>query len=231
MNITTSNSSLSDLYNFTTPIWSEACGGFDIIERNFTIEINNTLNTTTPSGILALNSEVWKNCSCTWPLDTADRTFECCVLNWFEIINKQNPNDWESLAVQYITATLNLLNGVEPDDDSLYTDLNATHDILDVCPGNWTRDETYRAQELKARLEEFNHDGNWSTPMVNRISVSNEDKRQIISTTETPKNSHFLLFLIPTVLSVAVVVLAGTLVFYFIIKDKPGQKTETANII
>jgi len=177
---------------------------------------------------MALNSEQWKNCSCTWPLDTADRKFACCVLNWFEILNKQNPNDWESLAVEYITATLNLLNGVEPF-DALFTDLNTTHELLDLCPENWTRIDTSTAQELKLRLQEFNRGGSWVAPVTLRLSSSTEDSRDIISTTETAKTS-FLIVLIPTVLSVGILVLVGALIFLKVPRqESQGTNNETTN--
>jgi len=184
---------------------------------------------------MALTSEAWKNCSCTWPLDTASRKFDCCVLNWFEILNKQNPNDWESLAVEYITAELNLLNGVDTY-DSLFTDLNDTLDLLNICPQNWTRDETYTATELKSRLLEFNQGASWPTPITPRIkklTSSTEESRDIISTTETAKNS-FLFVLIPTVLSVAILVLVGALIFLKgprLGSDTQGTDNETTNNI
>jgi len=232
MNMTTENSSISDLYNFTTPIWSEACGGFDILERPYTEENNETQDTPNPSRIMALTSEEWKNCSCTWPSDTAARKFACCVLNWFEIVNKQNPNDWESLAVEYITAELNLLNGVEPV-DSLFTDLNTTSDLLDICPQNWTRDETESAIELKSRLLEFNRGGITLTPRLKKLTSSTEESREIISTTQTV-NTSFLFVLIPTVASVAIIVLVGALIFLKGPRqgsDSQGTDNETTNNI
>jgi hypothetical protein len=226
MNMNNENSSLSDLYNFTSPTWSEACGGFDILERNYTEVVNDTQETFNPNRVMALTAESWKNCSCTWPLDTADRYFACCVLNWYEILNKQNPNDWESLAVQYISVELNLLNGVEPF-DALLTDLNTTLDLLNNCPQNWTADNTNSALLLKARLLEFNQGGSWSEPITARLSSSNEDSRDIITTTETPKTS-FLIVLIPTVLSVAILVLVGALIF---LKAPRQESQETTNNI
>jgi hypothetical protein len=227
MNMNNENSSLSDIYNFTSPTWSEACGGFDILERNYTEVNNDTQETPNPNRIMALTSESWKNCSCTWPLDTADRYFTCCVLNWYEILNKQNPNDWESLAVEYISAELNLLNGVESF-DALLTDLNTTLDLLNICPQNWTPVETSSALELKARLLEFNQGG--STPMTSRLSSSNEDSRDIITTNDTPKTS-FLIVLIPTVLSVAILVLVGALIFLKAPRQDTQSTIDTTNNI
>jgi len=231
MDMNNENSSISELYNFTTPIWSEACGGFDILERPYTEE-NDTQETLNPSKIMAQTSEVWKNCSCTWPLDTASRKFPCCVLNWFEIVNKQNPNDWESLAVEYITAELNLLNGVDPY-ESLSADLNATLDLLAICPQNWTTVVTESATALKSRLLEFNQGGTWSTSLTPRITSSNEASRVGITTTQTSKT--FLLFvIIPTVLSVAIIVLVGAIIFLNRpkhVSDSQSTNNETTNNI
>jgi hypothetical protein len=244
--------SSSPKLNFT---WSEACGGYDVLFRPLpeetpepepeqttqpepeqttqpepeqTTQPEPEQPSTTP--VMALSSEEWKNCSCTWPLDTSERTLPCCTLNWFELVNKQNPNDWESLAVEFITAELNLLNGAKPDNDSLYTDLNTTMDLLEICPGNWTRDEAENAQELKSRLQEWNLGGSWKTPITARLSVGDEVEKSIITTTTGASKTSLLLVLIPTI-TVAILVFVGALIF---IKGRPIQEsieTETTNNI
>jgi hypothetical protein len=168
---------------------------------------------------MVLSAEAWKNCSCTWPLDTASRLLACCNLNWFEILNKQNPNDWEALAVQYITAELNLLNGVVPDDDSFYTDLNTTMDLLEVCPGNWTTDDSNNAQQLKDRLQTWNEGGSMES-MTKRMSVGDEIEKAIIKTTSGASKTSLLLVLIPTI-TVAILVFVGALIY---IKGRPTQE-------
>jgi hypothetical protein len=235
-NMDSESSSLSD---FTTPTWSEACGGYDILfmalpettqpEQQTTQPEQQTTQpeqtpTTTP--VMALSSEEWKNCSCTWPLDTADRTLPCCNLNWFELLNKQNPNNWESLAVEFITAELNLLNGVKPDNDSLYADLNTTSDLLEICPGNWTREDTYNAQQLKLRLQQWNQGGSWETHVTARMSAGDENSKSIIKTGAS--KISLLLVLLPTI-TVAILVFVGAFIF---IKGRQTQESnETTNNI
>jgi hypothetical protein len=200
--------------NFTSPTWSEACGGYDILFMPLPEETDQTEQTDqieqTPVRILS--SEEWKNCSCTWPSDTADRKFDCCPLNWFELLNKQNPNDWESLAVEYITAKLNLLNGVEPD-DTLYNDLNKTSDLLNICPGDWTSDETYTAQQLKVKLQRFNQRDSTELPITQRFTAGDEDEKSIITTTAGAGKTTLLLVLMPTI-AVAIVVFVGAFIFF-----------------
>jgi len=220
--------------NFTAPTWSIACGGYDTLfkpyeettqpepEPEVTSQPEPEVTTQPEQNlVMALSAEAWKNCSCTWPLDTASRLLPCCNLNWFEILNKQNPNDWEALAVEYITAELNLLNGVVPDDDSFYTDLNTTMDLLEVCPGNWTTDDTNNAQQLKDRLQTWNEGGSMESPTTKRMSVGDEIEKAIITTTSgASKTSLLLLVLIPTI-TVAILVFVGALIF---IKGRPTQE-------
>jgi len=274
------DSESSSLSNFTSPTWSEACGGYNILfmplnttqpEQQTTQPEPQTTQpepqttqpeqpttqpepqttqpepqttqpeqpttqpepqTTTNTSVMALSSEEWKNCSCTWPLNTAERTFACCNFNWFQLLNKQNPNDWESLAVEYITAELNLLNGAEPNNDSLYTVLNTTMDLLEICPGNWTQEQTYNAQQLKSTLQQWNEGGSWGTPMTVRMSAGNEDEKGIIIKTSGASKTSLLLVLIPTI-TVAILVFVGALIFINI-KGRPTQDSneiETANNI
>jgi len=183
-------------------------------------------STTTP--VMALSSEEWKNCSCTWPLDTAERTLPCCSLNWHQLLNKQNPTNWESLAIEYITAELNLLNGVQPENDSLYTELNTTMDLLEICPGNWTLEQTYTAQQLTTSLKQWNQGGSWETPMTQRMSVEDEHSKSIITTTTGASKTSLIVILIPTV-TVAILVFVGALIW---IKGRPTQESnETTNKI
>jgi hypothetical protein len=213
------------LSNFTSPTWSEACSGYDILFMPLPEETDQTEQNTTTS-VTALSSEEWKNCSCTWPSDTADRKFDCCQLNWFELLNKQNPNDWESLAVEYITAELNLLNGVEPD-DTLYDDLNKTSDLLNICPGNWTREETYTAQQLLFRLQKFNQEDSRELPITGRFTAGGEDEKSIITTTSGTAKTTLLLVLIPTIAVAMIVFLVGAFIFL----RKRQESNETTNNI
>jgi hypothetical protein len=222
--------------NFTSPTWSEACRGFDVLfkpleetiepepEPEVTIEPEPEVTIepeTEQNLVLALSAEAWKNCSCTWPLDTASRMLPCCNLNWFEILNKQNPNDWEALAVEYITAELNLLNGVVPEDDSFYTDLNTTMDILEICPGNWTTNDTANAEQLKLRLQTWNL-GGVEAPITLRMSTGNEAEKSVITTTSgASKSSLLLLVLVPTI-AVAILVFVGALIF---INTRPTEES------
>jgi len=236
---TNMDSESSSLTNFSSPTWSEACSGYDILfmplsettqpeQQTTQPEQQTTQPEQTTTSVMALSSEEWKNCSCTWPLDTANRTLDCSNLNWFEILNKQITNNWESLAVEYITAELNLLNGVEPDNDTLYTDLNTTRDFLETCPGNWTREDTYNAEQMKLRLQQWNQGGSMVKPMTVRMSVGDEKTKGIITTTTGASKTSLLLVIIPTI-TVVILVFVGALIF---IKGRSTQESnETTNNI
>jgi hypothetical protein len=254
------DSESSSLPDLTSPTWSEACRGYDILFMPLSETTQPEQETTQPeqettqpeqettqpeqettqpeqetiqpeqestqpeqiitTPVMALSSEEWKNCSCTWPLDTADRTLPCFNLNWSEFLNKQNPNDWESLAVEFITANLNLLNGVVPDDDSFFTDLNTTMDLLEICPGNWTLDDTSNAQKLKSRFQQWNQGGSWEIHITARMSAGDEDSKSIITTTTGASKTSLLLVLIPTI-TVAIIVFVGALIFI----NRPTQES------
>jgi len=202
--------------NFTTPTFSEACGGFDILEMpcsNNSSEL--PTNVTNPVKPVKKPDE-WK--ITTWPEDTKTRTFSCSSLTWYQLINKENPTDWEALAAEYITTKLNIMDGCQHS-DSLNNDLESAEDLLDVC--TWTREDTLTAQDLKSRLHDFNHGK--STTL--RMGASTQASTQISLTTEgAPTDSSFLLILIPTIISVTILVLVAALIF---IKEKPGLVTNT----
>jgi len=202
--------------NFTTPTFSEACGGFDILEMPcFTNSSELPTNLTNPMKPVKKPDE-WK--ITTWPEDTKNRTFSCSSLTWYQLFNKENPTDWEALAAEYITVKLNIMDGCQHS-ESLTNDLESAKNLLDVC--TWTREDTLTAQDLKTRLHDYNHGK--STTL--RLGASNQASTQISLTTEgVPTDSSFLLILIPTIISVTILVLVTALIF---IKQRPGLDTNT----
>jgi len=191
--------------NSTTPTFSEACGGFDILELPCSANCSESTNFTT-SDKLHKKSDEWR--TSTWPEETKDQTFTCSSLTWYQLINKENPTDWEALAVQYITAKLNIIDGCQHP-DSLNNDLESAENLLDVC--TWTPDDTLKAQDLQSRLRDFNQG---KSTMTSRLGASTQASTHIsFNTQAAPTDSSFLLVLVPTIISVTILVLAATLIF------------------
>jgi len=96
-------------------------------------------------------------------------------------------------------------------------------DLLEICPEKWTSDNTDNAQQIKSRLQKFNHDGNWKKPMTVKLSTGNEDEKSMITTSTTGASKPSLLLVVIPTIAVAILVFVGAFIF---IKSRTPQETK-----
>jgi hypothetical protein len=145
----------------------------------------------------ALSVENWQSES--WPLeaDTQNRTFTCSDLTWYDLVQKSSlDDDWESLAVQYIAAQLNLLSGVSPS-DKIYEDLQTVDTLLQNCS---SQNQTQEIQTLLSSLTDFNQGGVKKSSNAKEAEGAAENNANSANGKANPQ--LLLLILIPAVLLV-----------------------------
>jgi len=158
---------------------------------------------------LRYSVEDWK--TATWPDNTKNRTFQCSNLTWFELINKSDLDDWESLATEYIAAQLNILTGQNYSE--LIEDISSTELLLQEC--TWLENQTQEAQLLQTKLHNFNSDDSH-----NSLSLAQEDSSNTNSASNANQSSLLFLIFIPAV----ILVIAAIVVALIFIKKKRQEQ-------
>jgi hypothetical protein len=174
--------------------FSQECGGY-------------TKESQSCDCVRPLNREAWK--SQTWPDNTRTRKFKCLSTTWWQILNKIGTlSAYESLAVEYISAILNIMNGVVPP-TVVQNAIDDSEDLLDKC--NWSHYTTYQASKQQTVLNGFN---NGNPKYVSLLDTTDEVfAMNDVTSTATEHSSSFLLILIPSIMVIAVIGIVVILVF------------------
>jgi hypothetical protein len=149
-----------------------------------------------------------------WPLknDTQSRTFSCSSLTWYKLIQKSTLDNWESLAVEVISAHLNLLSGVTCS-DKLRVDLESADKLLLNC--TWSEAQTEEMKDLLSLLRDFN-----KGEVTHNMENAKED-----AASEKTANSNspqlILLVLIPAIILVIAIIVVVVMFFKKKVEDKP----------
>jgi hypothetical protein len=173
--------------------FSQECGGFAV-------------ETQSCPCVRALTREAWK--TQTWPENTRTSKFSCNALTWWQLINKSGTlTSWESLAVEYIAANLNTKSGAVPS-TVVKNAIDASKNLLETC--SWSHSTTYDASKHQAVLNGFN---NGNSKYVSGFDTTDEVFATNDVTPTDSEHSSFLLFLIPTIMAIAIIGIVVILIF------------------
>jgi hypothetical protein len=161
-----------------------------------------------------LSVENWK--SSPWPLkaDTELRTFNCSSLTWFNLFQKSSLNPWETLALEFIAAHLNLLSGYSPS-DKLLKALDSADKLLLTC--TWTKAQTSESKDLLFSLRD-----SFDSNEVMKIETSEEEDSNGDQSSNSNSPQLLFMILIPAVLLVIAIIVV---VVYFIKKRAEDKNT------
>jgi hypothetical protein len=190
--------------------FSSLCNGYNRIFRS--------CGSGTTLRVLSVQS--WK--TATWPEanKTKSRNFSaiCSKATWFEVINKTDYNDWDTLAAEYIAAHLNILSGAASEDD-ISTNLTSAKALLYKCP--WTDEQKSESDELLQNLREFNNKDMDSDNF--ELGSSDENTANSKNANNAATNSLILWIVIPSVIVVVAAILVG--LFFYIKKRRVDNDT------
>jgi hypothetical protein len=169
------------------------------------------------------NRDYWR--STYWPEGTYYNRFSCSSQTWWELVNKYSPNCWESLAIQYIVANLNIQAGATQT-YSVQTTMYYSQQLLSCC--SWSRTQQYTAQNYQATLSDFNSGssvyGMQSSNTIQAVADPDPDPEKPQPAT-TPS---FLIIVIPACIGVFLIGLG--LIIYFV-KPRLQKKSGEGNVV
>eukprot|EP01125_Pyxidicula_operculata_P001351 TRINITY_DN11250_c0_g1_i1.p1 TRINITY_DN11250_c0_g1~~TRINITY_DN11250_c0_g1_i1.p1 ORF type:complete len:703 (+),score=210.14 TRINITY_DN11250_c0_g1_i1:24-2132(+) len=122
--------------------------------------------------------------------DPESLVFTChSSISWLEVINTTTTTStaddlWLSLAQQFVASSLNQFSGIEIDPLTDYA-LNEAALLLDEC-GNFTTDQTTKANQLVEKLKNFNEKDESSVPTDSPTTTTSTTTTPTTPSTDVP---------------------------------------------